>query len=132
LENKIRYTLSKEERLKGRKEIDALFKNAKSFSVPPLRILYQSHKEDNIAAIRVGFTVSTKYFKKAVDRNRIKRLLRESYRLQKHTLINRLNEVNSKMNIFFIYTGKEMSDYTYLFEKTGKAIKKLESNLNVQ
>ena len=85
LESKKLYTLGKNERLKSRKLIEQLFKKGISFSIFPLRVVYLQTGY-NADAIKVGFTVSTKYFKKAVDRNRIKRQMKEAYRLQKKEL----------------------------------------------
>ena len=88
MEKQVRYTLNKDDRLKSRKAIEYLFKEGKSFSIFPLRVLYtiNAASEKPTNNLRAGFSVSTRNFKKAVDRNRIKRLLREAYRLQKHLL----------------------------------------------
>jgi ribonuclease P protein component len=61
--------------------------------------------------------VSSKNFKKAVDRNRIKRLMRESYRLQKIFLQNVLKEKNKQLALFLIYTGKELPEYKMVSDK---------------
>jgi len=120
----IRHTLGKDERLKSRKLIEQLFKGGNSFSIAPLRILY------SVAALtptplQAGFSVSSKKFKRAVDRNRIKRLLREAYRLQKHPLQLLLKENNKHLILFFIYTGRELPEYTLIYEKMGTAIQRI-------
>jgi ribonuclease P protein component len=61
--------------------------------------------------VKAGFTVSSKNFPKAVDRNRIKRLSRESYRIQKKELENVIKENRSALILFFIYTGREIISY---------------------
>lgn len=74
------------------------------------------------APLQAGFTVSGKKFKRAVDRNRIKRLMRESYRLQQHPLLNQLEKAGKRLALFFLYTGKEMPDQALIHEKMGVAL----------
>jgi ribonuclease P protein component len=101
-----------------------LFKSGDSFSNFPLRILY-FFLEDNIAPLQSGFTVSAKVFKKAVDRNRIKRLMREAYRLEKNNLTAVLKSKNKFMIIFFIYTGTTIEKYNGVANKMNTSLKKL-------
>lgn len=82
--------------------------------------------ENHVSSLQAGFTVSTRHFKKAVDRNRIRRLMRESYRLQKNNLLNELQENHKSRAIFFIYTGNELPQYKDVFEKIGSALERLE------
>ena len=82
--------------------------------------------ENQKCSLQAGFTVSSRNFKKAVDRNRIKRLTRETYRLQKNQLQNQLRENHKSLAVFFIYTGKELPQYAALFEKVKIALEKLE------
>lgn len=89
MEQQQRYKLGKQARLKSRKAIDQLFKDGKSFTVFPFRVIYQFTKlpvSPDAFQLQAGFSVSKRHFKKAVDRNRIKRLMREAYRLQKNEL----------------------------------------------
>ncbi|WP_246073514.1 ribonuclease P protein component [Dinghuibacter silviterrae] len=102
------------ERLKSRKQIDFLFRSAKSFSVFPLRVFY---RWEGSAAARVGVGAPKRHFKRAVDRNRIKRLLREGYRLQKEALPG--------LHAFIIYTGKELPTQAEIMDKIGVILKKL-------
>ena len=76
--------------------------------------------------IKVGVGVSARNFKKAVDRNRIKRLLRECYRLNK--LLLQFTKTNNQqpMAVFFLYIGKELPEYGILNEKMKTALNKLE------
>jgi ribonuclease P protein component len=76
--------------------------------------------------LQAGFTVSTRNFKKAVHRNRIKRLMRECYRLQKNQLKALLLENHKNVAIFFVYTGNKMPEYNLVFEKIKTALQKLE------
>ncbi len=116
------FTLGKSERLKSRKAIDELFKNGKRFTVSPFRIFYCITKE---GGLQFGAGASTRNFKRAVDRNKIKRLVREAYRLQKNSLQSLLQENGKGLNIFFIYTEKEIKEYQHIYIQVEKVIKKL-------
>jgi ribonuclease P protein component len=124
----VKNTLSRLERLKSRKLIEQLFNEGKSFSIFPLRVLYR-FPEMQDTVLKAGFSVSSRSFKKAVDRNRIKRLLREAYRRQKHELYRLLEEKGLKMDLFFIYTGKEMPDYELISGKLGLTLTKLSKQI---
>ncbi|HUQ67456.1 MAG TPA: ribonuclease P protein component [Flavitalea sp.] len=115
------FTLGKHERLKSRKLIAQLFDNGKSVAAFPIRALYSFTPTPS--GLQAGFTVSSKNFKKAVDRNRIKRLMREAYRLQKKELEKKLVVVHKNLAIFFMYTGKELPDYKTCYEKMSLVLK---------
>jgi ribonuclease P protein component len=117
------FTFGRNERLKSRKAIEQLFKQGKSFSVFPFRVYYLSGQFN--ATLQFGTGVSSKNFKKAVDRNRVKRLSRETWRLQKPVLQDALKEQNVQLNVFLIYTAKELPVYQEIYEKTGRIIQKL-------
>lgn len=112
------HTFPKAERLKSRKQIEALFRSGKSFNVFPLRVFYRWEGE---GIPRVGVGAPKRHFKRAVDRNRIKRLLREGYRLQKQVL----SDAPPGLHVFIVYTGKELPDQTGVIEKIGVVLKKL-------
>ncbi len=118
-----RYFLKNEDKLKSRKAIDLLFAVGKSFSNFPFRICWLV--VDGEIGLKAGFTASSKNFKKATDRNRIKRLIREAYRLQKNNLQDILIQKNKSVHVFFIYTGKEVPTYEFIFEKTGNVLRRL-------
>ncbi len=122
-------TLGKNERLKSRKLIEQLFSVGNKFGVAPLRIFYL-YKEEKKMMLQFGVGVSSRNFKKSVDRNRIKRMMREAYRLQKPTLQNQLKEKCSELNLFVIYTGKEVPAYTEVHSKMKKVLDKLYSIIN--
>jgi ribonuclease P protein component len=119
------FSLGKNERLKSRKLIEQLFSEGKNFVANPFRIYYMISKGS--FALHFGVGVSGKNFKRAVDRNRIKRLTREAYRLQKLPLQEKLKEKNLQLNVFFIYTGKELTDFALVKEKVAVALKKLQA-----
>jgi len=123
LENKVRYHFKKEDKLKSRKAIEQLFATGKTFSHFPFRVVWHPHNEK--AILQAGVGVSNKNFKKAVDRNRVKRLMREAYRLQKKELHDELQQQGGSMSVFFLYQGKDLPVYKDVFEKMGTAIKRL-------
>jgi len=128
------FTLGKEERLKSRKQIEQLFDKGKSFVVAPFRIYFIVNSESPIqkdeSRLKFGTGVSAKNFKKAVDRNRIKRLTREAWRLQKNEIREKTSEKQKQLNVFFIYTGKELPDFTTVKEKVAIALKKLADKID--
>jgi ribonuclease P protein component len=120
-----RFGFGRKEKLKSRKQIEELFLNGRNFSVFPLRVTYQFiPSEDTIA--QVGVTAGKRYFKKAVDRNRIKRLLREAYRLQKNDLIEALGQKGQKGFLFFMYTDKTITSFEVVKEAMNGCLKRLE------
>ncbi len=121
------FTLGKRERLKSRKAIDQLFREGQRFSQSPIRVLY---RETNAGGLKFGVAVSSKLFKKAVDRNRVKRLLRETWRLQKNELALQPRVKEAGLHIFFVYTDRELPDLTTLYSVTGIILQKLNKRLN--
>jgi ribonuclease P protein component len=119
------YTLGKKERLKSRKLIEQLFSEGKNFPVQPYRVYYLFAPFNTQSPIQFGVGASGKNFKKAVDRNRIKRLTREVYRLQSLELKERLRTGNLQLNLFLIYTAKELPDFNMVKEKLELILNKL-------
>jgi len=117
-----KFTLGKTERLKSRKAIEKLFKNGKDFGIAPFRVMYQQITD---SGLHFGVGVSARNFRKAVDRNRIKRLTREAYRLQKIPLQQLISSRKKGMNIFFTYMGNEIPDYITVSAAVEKCINKL-------
>ena len=111
----MQFTYPKKEKLKSKTTIDVLFSEGNSVSKFPLRLVYVENKEPNAELMKMGVSVSKKYFKKAVDRNYFKRVLRETYRLNKHLLIDNLEKPYAFM---FFYQTKERLSYQEIEEKT--------------
>ncbi len=80
--------------------------------------------------MQAGFAVSSKNFKKSVDRNRIKRLTLETYRLKKNELAELLAVNSTKLAVFFIYTGKELPEYKIIEEKMTAIVTRLIATVN--
>ena len=108
--------------------IEHLFTKGKSMSAFPVKLLYD-FSEDETKPLKAGVTVSSRNFKKAVDRNRVKRLLREAYRLQKIPLQTQVLEDGKSLALFFIYIGKELPVYKELHEKIGVLLERLTNDL---
>jgi ribonuclease P protein component len=111
----------KKEKLKSKKLIEKLFKEGKTLSNFPLKLIYLKVDVPVDAKFKTGVAVPKKNFKSAVKRNRIKRLLREAYRLNKHLVFN-----NSEGNFAFLilYLGKEMPTYPEIEEGMQKILQK--------
>ena len=121
------------EKLKSKKIIDSLFSQGKSVSKYPLRLVYVAHDFEENVPLKMGVSVSKKHFKHAVDRNYFKRVLRETYRLNKHLLAENLD---AKYCCMFFYQTKEKLSYQeinektiQLFEKFTKALKDEKINI---
>ena len=113
------FTYPKEDKLKSKKTIDLLFSKGKSVSKFPLRLVYvESDYGIDIASgskLKIGVSVSKRNFKKAVDRNYFKRVLRETYRLNKHLLTENLKKPYA---IMIFYQTKDRLTYQEINLKT--------------
>jgi len=197
-------TLGKTERLKSRKQIDALFAGGKSFFMHPIKVVYLLSKNNNpinnecsdqssitnhqseidspqssiinhqseidspqssiinhqseidspqssitnhqseidspqssiinhkSEILKVGVSVSKRNFKKATDRNRIKRQLREAYRTQKHALAQALHHQGLAMELFFIYTHKALPQFAALQATMAACLARLQKTVETQ
>ena len=119
-----RFTLGKNERLKRRKIIEQLFNKGKNINAFPFRAHYMPGSVQ-AEALQAGFTVSSRHFKRAADRNRIKRLMREAWRLQKNNLKNKLSISQKQLAVFVIYTGKDLPAWETVNEKIAVILNKL-------
>lgn len=118
-------TFDKSQHLCGETTISQLFREGKAFLVFPLRVVYrieERKKDDRRATVRVLTSVPKKQFKHAVDRNRFKRLIRESYRLQKSELIEILNAKDLVMDVTFTAIHNQLPKFDYLKTRMGKVI----------
>jgi ribonuclease P protein component len=124
---KVNFSFHKNERLCSKKVIDKLFLEGKSIFVFPVKITYLETTLPSNHKFQVGFTVGKRNFKRAVQRNLIKRRMREVYRLNKSILYDNIGE--KQIAVFFIYTGKTISEYKQIEAAIIKGMKKLLSEL---
>ncbi|MET3982046.1 ribonuclease P protein component [Mucilaginibacter sp. UYP25] len=111
------YTFKKEERLCNKKLIDGLFHNGSSFLCYPFRASWALTSSEQQFPVQIVFSVAKKRYKRAVDRNLVKRRMREAYRLNKQSLLyDVLNTAEKKLVLSISYIGKEIST-SDLFEK---------------
>lgn len=125
-------TLRKVERLDKKKIIEKMFAGgAHSFSVFPLRVVYLPVEElETDAAILVS--VSKRRFKRAVKRNRVKRQVRETYRVNKHGLLDMLAQKKCRLAIAFIYLSNELVESSVIEERMKTALARVAEKVAAQ
>lgn len=99
------FRFPKTEKLKSKKLIEQLFAEGVGITNYPIKLVYLKTRYEDDSKCKVGVTVSKRNFKSAVKRNRIKRLMRESYRLNKHLIFN---NIEGDFAFMFLYLGKEI------------------------
>jgi ribonuclease P protein component len=120
---KVNFSFQKDERLCSKKIIDKLFVEGKTVFVFPLKIVYLETKLPSHSPVQTAFTVSKKSFKRAVQRNLIKRRMREAYRLNKWAFYSERGE--KQVAVFFIFTAKTILEYRQIEAAIKKGMKKL-------
>jgi ribonuclease P protein component len=124
-------TFHKEERLCSKRLLDLLFKNGSSFLLYPFRVSHLFVPSASLLGqprfpVQVVINVSKKRYKRAVDRNLIKRRTRESYRLQKQlSLYAGLPEADQLLLLSLQFVGKQIYDYAFFEKKMGAVLSKL-------
>ena len=120
------YTFKKGERLKSKKIIGRLFnREGSSFAVFPLRVIFLETKLDSPFPAQFTVSVPRRAFKKAVHRNRIRRRIKEAYRLQKDMIYEKLEEKDKQMAIMIVYTAKKPLPYKTIQTKMNLLLEKL-------
>jgi ribonuclease P protein component len=120
-------TFPKKEKLTSEKEIQEVFKKGKHTNVYPLKFIYTTENLSPQTAIlpKIVITVSKKLFKKAHERNLIKRLIREAYRQNKILLLNRPDYSTFPTRIAIIYIAKEILAFQLISDKLKEALLRL-------
>ena len=124
------FSFGKTEHLCSKKRMEILFSEGDVFIVYPLRVVYKLNNCSGSAPVSVLCSVSKKKFKRAVDRNKIKRLIRECYRLNKNTLYSFLDQKDYILDIAFIFLDKELPAYSSLEQSMKKILVKLIERLS--
>src|SRR5690554_6276250 len=108
------YRFTKNEKLKSKKTIERIFLEGKSVTKFPLKLFFIPVENADGVKIKAAVSVSKRNFKTAVDRNRIKRLLRESYRLNKHLVTE---NITANYAFLFLYVGRDLPEFQLLENK---------------
>ncbi|MGY0391221.1 ribonuclease P protein component [Bizionia sp. KMM 8389] len=120
-------TYNKYEKLKSKKQIEKLFTEGQSVSVYPFRMVFLQTNFDDGSTIKTGVSVSKKYFKKAVDRIRIKRQMREAYRLNKTQYFN---NITTSYAFMILYIGKNKPTSKNVEQSMNKLFKKFSNTIS--
>ena len=119
------FRLTKEERVSGERRIETLFTRGRSFMAYPFRVVYLQTAHPQTMPLSVLISIPKKRLKAAVDRNRMKRVFREAYRLNKHLLTEAVPPLSGHMEVAFIYVKEELCDFATVEKGVRKALREL-------
>lgn len=124
------FTLHRKEKIKGVKIVRELFEQPNSVTTFPLKAFYFFKSSEENKQIKFGVSVSKRKFKKAVDRNKVKRIVREAYRLSKQNW-EAENKFIGQLSIMIIYIGEDIPRVDVVTEKLDKLFIKLTKKIEV-
>lgn len=120
MDDQQRFTFKKEERITGDQRVENLFTGGRSLMAYPFRVVYKENEQSLPVGISVLITIPKKRIRSAVQRNRLKRLTREAFRLNKHLFDRSLLQEDILLDVAFIYVKDDVAD----FEMVEKGIRK--------
>lgn len=123
-------SLNTAEKLKSRKIIGSLFSDGKVIGAYPIKFFWIATELKSDKPVQFAFSVPKRKFKKAVDRNKVKRLMREAVRLNKQALYEKLESKQQQLAIMVLYSGDKISDFATIENKVIKCYNKLNLNLD--
>ncbi len=100
-----------------------VFEQSTSLKEYPILLFFRKNETFQAAPIQAAFTVSKKNFKRAVDRNRIKRLMREAYRRNKYPVYQAIDQ--EQFQLVFVYIGKKIDSYAQIEQQIQSLLRKL-------
>ena len=124
------YKFRKEEKIVGENRIDSLFIEGKSFVAFPLRVVYLKTELSLSSPLSVLVSVPKKRIKSAVKRNRIKRQVREAYRLNKHYLEAVTESIDHHLDIAFVFVREELMEYSIIEKGMRKGLTEIANRLS--
>lgn len=113
----VKNTFGVHERLKSKKHFAALFNQGRSINKQPVTLIFKEVAFNDAVPVRTAFTVPKRKFKKATERNKLKRRMKEAFRQHKHGLYDTLTKSGKQLAMVFVYTGKEPVSYAIITEK---------------
>ena len=126
-----RFTFKKNERLCSRKAIEELYSNGRSFYCRNFKVIYLKQTETSPFPCQVVFSVPKRIFKRAVDRNLIKRRMREAYRILKPEFYAQLNEKNTSLHLLVLYNTKTILPFEEIGKNVQQALQELTLKVGV-
>ena len=130
-----KFTYQKKDKLKSRKQMQFLFSKGTAITMHPIRLLYTIEKEEagifSNGLLQAGVGAPSRQFRKAVQRNKVKRLLREGYRLEKSNFTNSINLTNTRLNLFFLYVDANVQTQQQIQATIKLLLQKLSDKLKL-
>ena len=130
-----KFTYQKKDKLKSRKQMQFLFSKGTAITMHPIRLLYTIEKEEagifSNGLLQAGVGAPSRQFRKAVQRNKVKRLLREGYRLEKPNFTNSISITNTRLNLFFLYVDANLQTQQQIQATIKLLLQKLSDKLKL-